>query len=64
MVVAAAAVFCSFGLFMLSSKANLLSKNKEPQQTTVTQVSPPSPQKSQTQNLAQQILSALNLHVQ
>lgn len=63
-VVAATAIFVILVCLCSISKANLLSKNKELQQTPVTQVSPACRQKCQRQNLAQQILSAQTPHVQ
>lgn len=61
---AAAAIFVILVCLCSISKANLLSKNKEPQQTPVTQVSTACRQKDQRCNLAQQILSAQTPHVQ
>lgn len=58
MGVAAAAIFVILVCLCSTSKANLLSKNKEPQQTPATQVSPACRQRDQRCNLAQQILSA------
>lgn len=61
---AAAAILVILVCLCSASKANLLSKNKEPQQTPATQVSPACRQSDQRCNLAQQILSAQTPHVQ
>lgn len=65
MGVAAAAIFVTLVCLCSTSKANLHSKNKEPQQTPATQVSPACRQRDQRCNLAQQIFfSARAPHVQ
>lgn len=61
---AAAAIFVILVCLCSTSKADLLSKNKEPQQTPAAQVSPACLQRDQRCNLAQQILSAPTPHVQ
>lgn len=61
---AAAAIFVILVCLCSTSKADLLSKNKEPQQTPAAQVSPACLQRDQRCNLAQQILSAQTPHVQ